>query len=161
MAVKLINGDESSEAASRFIPPGLPAWSGRESKYSYYLLSLVDHAFWKANNKVHLPICTTLETELVLLCVIELQPICVDITYIIYSVCIVIRAKNLCVYSCAYSCRPCVCTKPVKQQFPYPSNSQRSEAFRQPAVGWWRLAEHASDSIWASFSFKASHLPVS
>lgn len=25
MAVKLINGDESSEAASRFIPPGLPA----------------------------------------------------------------------------------------------------------------------------------------
>lgn len=54
-----------------------------------------------------------------------------------------------------------VCLEPVKQQFPYPSNCQRSEAFRQPAVGRRRLAEHASDSIWAGFSFKASHLPVS
>lgn len=40
MAVKLINGDESSEAASRFIPPGLTAWSGGGSKCSVTTCSL-------------------------------------------------------------------------------------------------------------------------
>lgn len=39
MAVKLINGDESCEAASRFTPTGLAACTGGVEKPCFYLLS--------------------------------------------------------------------------------------------------------------------------
>lgn len=57
MAVKLINGDESSEAASRFIPP-VPAWSGGESKSSVTTCSLWWIEPFNPHNKVQLLACT-------------------------------------------------------------------------------------------------------
>ena len=153
MAVKLINGDESSshEAASHFISPGLPAWSEGESKHSATTCSFCRiTAFIKQKircNFCHGPFWDWIHISVYLLKVMHL---CI-------CVCIFTGAKNLCVCvcACADSCRPFVHSNPVKQQFPYPSNSQRSEAFRQRAVGWWRLAVHASDSIWGWFQFQS------
>lgn len=64
MAVKLINGDESYEAASRSTPTSLPACLQRRrgKKPCFYLLSAALWCLQKPNNKMQLsPFC---ETEL-------------------------------------------------------------------------------------------------
>lgn len=62
MAVKLINGDESYEAASRSTPTGLPACLQRRrgKKPCFYLLSAALWCLQKPNNKMQLsPFCST------------------------------------------------------------------------------------------------------
>lgn len=154
MAVKLINGDESSEAASRYFPPSLPAFSGGKLKSSVCTYSLWLVLFWK-----QILSCNTHHTYWDW---ISAAVHIGDARYLNIFICVHIHRRYKPMFVCVFMLIliHIFCVS-VKQQFPYQSNSQRSKAFRQPEVGWWRLAEHASDSTWAGFSFKASHLPVS
>lgn len=151
-------GDESSEAASHFIPPGLPYWSGGKLKCSvttcslWWIIPVRKHMISHISASVlHWRFAIATHSYLDILLIISW----------VFAESLESRTRVcVCIHLLAHAGSD-VCSEPVKQQFPYPFNCQRSEAFRQPAVGWWQLAEHASDSIWAGFSFKASHLPVS
>lgn len=143
MAVKLINGDESSEAAAdRLMLPARREEESRKARLLPALSPAAPSSPRKANNKVQLPTCAALQSELALVCAFELQMMCRFFFLFLFHCLHSHRGQErMCVFMCTLMLAVCVCARAsVKQQFPYPSltlKGQKLLGSQQWADGGW------------------------
>lgn len=140
MAVKLINGDESSEAAAgRLMLPARREEGSRKARLLPAPSPAAPSSPRKANNKVQLPTCTSLQSELALVCAFELQIVSIYFFFLFHCLHSHRGQERMCVFLCALMLAVCVRAS-VKQQFPYPSltlKGQKLLGSQQWADGGW------------------------